>query len=41
VNNTAHKEGNPVKIILNGEEREAGLIPESDLKAENEITVIM
>ena len=41
VDNSAHKEGNPEKIILNGAERPAGLIPESDLKDENEITVVM
>ena len=29
------------KLILNGAERAAGLIPETDLKADNEITVIM
>ena len=41
VDNAAHKEGNPEKIILNGAERPAGLISENELKAENEITVIM
>ena len=41
VDNAAHKEGNPTKIILNGAERPAGLIPENELKAENEITVVM
>ena len=41
VDNTAHKEGNPEKIILNGVERPAELIPEGDLQAENDITVIM
>ena len=41
VDNAAHKEGTPGKIILNGVERAAGLIDESELKAENEITVVM
>ena len=41
VDNSAHKEGNPGKVILNGTARPAGLIPEEDLKEENEITVVM
>ena len=41
VDNLAHKEGNPRKIILNGEERAPGLIPEEALKDENIITVVM
>ncbi len=41
VDNLAHKQGNPEKIVLNGTERTAGLIPESELKEENIITVIM
>ena len=41
VDNAAHKEGKPSKVILNGTECPAGLIPESELKEENEITVIM
>ena len=41
VDNLAHKEGNPEKIILIGVEREPGLIPESDLKDENMIMVVM
>ena len=41
VDNSAHKEGTPVKVILNGVERAAGVIPEGDLKDENDITVVM
>ena len=41
VDNKAHKEGNPSKIILNGEERPAVLIPAEDLKDENTIVVVM
>ena len=41
VNNMDHRQGNPRKIILNGEEREPGLIPAEDLKEENRIFVIM
>ena len=41
VDNSAHKEGKPVKVILNGTERAAGLIPEGELKDENQITVVM
>ena len=41
VDNAAHRQGNPRKYILNGVEREAGLIPEKDLLAENELKVIM
>ena len=41
VDNSAHKEGNPVKVILNGTERAAGVIPADELKAENDITVVM
>ena len=41
VDNSAHKEGKPVKVILNGTERVAGLIPEGELKDENQITVVM
>ena len=41
VDNSAHKEGNPARVILNGTERAAGVIPESELKAENEIVVVM
>ena len=41
VDNKAGKEGNPSKIILNGEERPAALIPAEDLKDENTITVVM
>ena len=36
-----YDEGGRQQVILNGEERPAGLIPEEDLKAENKITVIM
>ncbi len=41
VDNSAHREGKPRSYILNGQERPAGLIPASELKAENELTVIM
>ena len=41
MNNLAHKQGNPEKLILNGEERPAGLIPESELLEENRIVVLM
>ncbi len=41
VQNPEHKQGNPTRIILNGEERAASLIPDGDLKQENEIVVIL
>ena len=41
VDNLAHKEGNPEKYIVNGMERKPGVIPESELKDDNFITVIM
>ena len=41
VDNSAHKEGNPAKVILNGTERPAGLIADSELEAENDIVVVM
>ena len=41
VDNAAHKQGKPSKVILNGVEREAGLIPENILEAENRVTVVM
>ena len=41
VDNSAHKEGNPSRVILNGTERTAGLIREEELQDENEITVVM
>ncbi len=41
VDNTAHKEGNPVRYILNGAERPVEVIPAADLLEENELTVIM
>ena len=41
VDNSAHKEGDPRKVVLNGTERVAGVIPESDLKEENEIIIVM
>ena len=41
VDNSAHKQGNPGRCILNGKERVAGLIPESELLDENSITIIM
>ncbi len=41
MDNLAHREGNPVKVILNGTERKPGLIYDEELKEENRITVIM
>ncbi|MBE5786307.1 MAG: N,N'-diacetylchitobiose phosphorylase [Clostridiales bacterium] len=41
VDNSAHKEGNPEKYIINGVERPAGLIKESELADVNDILVIM
>jgi cellobiose phosphorylase len=41
VDNAAHKQGKPEKVVLNGIERKAGLIPEEELKEENDIVVIM
>ncbi len=41
VDNSAHKEGHPTRVILNGKERPAGLIPEVELLEENNITVVM
>ena len=41
VDNSAHRQGNPRKYILNGKEREAGLIADSELQENNELTVIM
>jgi len=41
VDNLAHKEGKPEKVILNGKERPAGLIPEGELLEDNTIVVIM
>ena len=41
VDNSAHKQGKPRKIVLNGTERPAGIIFEKELLDENNITVIM
>ena len=41
VDNSAHKEGNPEKYIINGSEHAAGLIRECELLDENEIIVVM
>lgn len=41
VDNGAHREGDPVKYILNGRERPVEVIPAGDLLAENELTIIM
>ena len=41
VNNLAHKQGKPEKYILNGKERDAGLILESELTEDNKIVVVM
>ena len=41
VDNGAHREGDPVKYILNGRERPVEVIPAGDLLVENELTIIM
>jgi cellobiose phosphorylase len=41
VDNSAHKEGKPTKVILNGVERAAGVILADELREENDITVVM
>ena len=41
VDNSAHKEGKPEKVILNGTERKAGLIPEGELLDDNKIVIVM
>lgn len=41
VDNAAHKEGNPQKVLLNGAECANGFIAASALKDENEVTVVM
>ena len=41
VDNTAHKQGNPEKYILNGQERPVAVIPDAELKDVNELTVVM
>ena len=41
VDNLAHREGKPRKVVLNGTEREPGVIPEALLKQENRITIVM
>ena len=41
VDNLAHREGKPRKVVLNGTEREPGVIPEAALKQENRITIVM
>ncbi len=41
VDNLAHREASPRMIVLNGVEREPGVIPAEDLQDENVITVVM
>ncbi len=41
VDNMAHREGNPRKYMLNGVEREVGVIPAEELKDVNELTIVM
>ena len=41
VDNSAHRQGKPRKYILNGRERPAAVIPEAELAADNELTVVM
>jgi cellobiose phosphorylase len=41
VDNLAHNQGKPEKVIVNGRERVPGVIPESELKDDNVITVVM
>ena len=41
VDNTAHKQGNPEKYIINGKERGTGIIQDSELTDDCRITVIM
>ncbi len=41
VDNSAHREGNPRKYILNGQERPVAVIPAAELPEGSELTVIM
>lgn len=41
VDNLAHRQGKPRKVVLNGTERNPGVIPDAELLAENRITVVM
>jgi len=41
VDNAAHRQGNPRKYILNGQERPVDVIPAEELKDVNELTVVM
>ena len=41
VDNREHRQGNPRRYVLNGVERPAGVIPEAELAAENDLTVVM
>ena len=41
MDNLAHKEGKPEKVIVNGTERKPGVIPDGELKEDNYITVVM
>ena len=41
VDNSAHRQGNPARYILNGTERPVEVIPEAELKEVNELTVVM
>lgn len=41
VENPDHREGGVSRVILNGQERAPGVIPETELAAENQLTVIL
>ena len=41
VDNREHRQGNPRRYVLNGVERPVGVIPEAELAAENDLTVVM
>lgn len=41
VENPAHREGGVSRLILNGQERAPGVIPETELAAHNQLTVIL
>ncbi|MBQ9252983.1 MAG: N,N'-diacetylchitobiose phosphorylase [Clostridia bacterium] len=41
VDNSAHREGEPARYILNGQERPVAVIPAEELLAENDLTIVM